>query len=46
MSPDIFVVGRASISIPLEFKNSTALSREIFNSLNTLLSLITLLSAI
>ena len=34
------------ISIPLEFKNSTALSREIFISLNTLLSLITLLSAI
>ncbi len=45
-SPEIFALGEASISKPLVFKNSTALSREIFNSLKTLFILITLLSDI
>ena len=45
-SPDILVVGLASTSWPLLAKNSTALSREILNSLNTLFSLVNFVSLI
>ena len=43
---EIFVVGRASISMLLDFKKSTARSREMLNSLSTLLSRIDFTSAI
>ena len=45
-SGEILVVGLASISWPFEAKNSTALSREILNSLSTLFNLVNLVSLI
>ena len=45
-SDEIFVVGLASISWPFTDKNSTALSREILNSLSTLFNLVNLVSLI